>query len=74
MPVFPTPPLPPSKLGIYRVLSPKAGVRLSPIALGGGSIGDKLNKTHGEMTKESSYQLLDAYFDRGGNFIDTANS
>ncbi|KAF8166359.1 NADP-dependent oxidoreductase domain-containing protein [Mycena galopus ATCC 62051] len=28
----------------------------------------------GEMNKESSFKLLDAYFDNGGNFIDTANS
>lgn len=24
------------------------------------------------MTKESSWKLLDAYFEAGGNFIDTA--
>ncbi len=27
----------------------------------------------GSMNKESSFKLLDAYFDMGGNFIDTAN-
>lgn len=26
------------------------------------------------MTKEKSFELLDAYFDTGGNFIDTANA
>lgn len=36
------PPLPPpTKLGRYRVLSPTAGVHLSPIALGAMSIGDQ---------------------------------
>jgi aryl-alcohol dehydrogenase-like predicted oxidoreductase len=26
------------------------------------------------MEKESSFKLLDAYFNAGGNFIDTANN
>jgi hypothetical protein len=26
----------------------------------------------GSMTKESSWKLLDAYYEAGGNFIDTA--
>jgi aryl-alcohol dehydrogenase-like predicted oxidoreductase len=28
----------------------------------------------GAMDKDSSFKLLDAYFDAGGNFIDTSNS
>ena len=28
----------------------------------------------GSMDKESSFRLLDAFFDAGGNFIDTANN
>ncbi|KAF8591643.1 Aldo/keto reductase [Ramaria rubella] len=28
----------------------------------------------GSMNKESSFKLLDAYYDAGGNFIDTANA
>ena len=28
----------------------------------------------GSMDKESSFKLLDAYYDMGGNFIDTANN
>lgn len=28
----------------------------------------------GEVTKEGSFELLDTYYDLGGNFIDTANS
>ena len=69
------PPPPPSALGRYRVLSPLAGVRVSPIQLGGASIGDKWEGIagRGPMDKQSSEALLDAYFDAGGNFIDTAN-
>ncbi|EEB95194.1 hypothetical protein MPER_05877, partial [Moniliophthora perniciosa FA553] len=74
MSAFTPAPTPPTKLGIYRVLSPRAGVHLSPLALGAGSIGDKWNDFMGSMNKEASFKLLDAYFDMGGNFIDTANA
>ncbi|KAF9461957.1 NADP-dependent oxidoreductase domain-containing protein [Collybia nuda] len=68
-------PNPPTKLGFYRVLSPLAGVRVSPIQLGAMTIGDKWGPYGlGSTTKESSFQLLDAYFNMGGNFIDTANN
>ncbi|KAK7062852.1 putative aryl-alcohol dehydrogenase aad14 [Paramarasmius palmivorus] len=69
----PAPP-PPTKLGVYRVFSPRAGVHVSPLALGGGGIGDKWSSFAGATDKESSFKLLDAYFDMGGNFIDTANN
>ena len=68
-------PEPPSKLGRYRQLSPLAGVHVSPICFGAMSIGDKWEKLGmGAMNKESSFKLLDAFYDAGGNFIDTANS
>jgi aryl-alcohol dehydrogenase-like predicted oxidoreductase len=39
------------------------------------SIGDKWHDHGmGSMDKTSSFKLLDAYFDAGGNFIDTANN
>ncbi|KAF9012105.1 Aldo/keto reductase [Hymenopellis radicata] len=38
------------------------------------SIGDKWNHVMGSMDKEASFKLLDAYFDLGGNFIDTSNN
>ncbi|KAI0301756.1 NADP-dependent oxidoreductase domain-containing protein [Multifurca ochricompacta] len=69
------PPPPPSKLARYRILSPLAGVRVSPLCLGGMNIGDKWHDYGmGSMDKETSFKLLDAYFDLGGNFIDTANN
>ncbi|KAJ7464237.1 Aldo/keto reductase [Mycena galericulata] len=68
------PPPPPTKLGVYRTLSPLAGIHVSPLQLGAMSIGNKWGPFGmGEMDKESSFKLLDAYFDNGGNFIDTAN-
>ncbi|KDR66294.1 hypothetical protein GALMADRAFT_148039 [Galerina marginata CBS 339.88] len=73
---FWTPPPPPkTNLGRYRVLSPHAGVHVSPLQLGAMSIGDKWTSMGmGSMDKESSFKLLDAYYDNGGNFIDTANN
>ncbi|OCB88659.1 Aldo/keto reductase [Sanghuangporus baumii] len=62
-------------LGRYRVLSPHASVRVSPLQLGAMSIGDQWDKLGmGAMDKESSFKLLDAFFDAGGNFIDTSNN
>ncbi|KAI3613117.1 aryl-alcohol dehydrogenase [Moniliophthora roreri] len=74
MSAFAPAPPPATKLGIYRTLSPRAGVHLSPLCLGAMSIGDKWSDWMGSMEKESSFKLLDAYFDMGGNFIDTANN
>ena len=69
------PPAPPTALGRYRVLSPLASIRVSPLQLGAMSIGDQWEKMGmGAMDKESSFKLLDAFYDAGGNFIDTANS
>ncbi|KAF7376738.1 Aldo/keto reductase [Mycena sanguinolenta] len=75
MSFFAPAPAPPSKLGVYRKLSSLAGVHVSPLQLGAMSIGDKWGSMGmGEMDKESSFKLLDTYYDLGGNFIDTANS
>jgi hypothetical protein len=66
---------PPTALGRYRALSPNASVHVSPLALGAQSIGDQWHKIgFGSMDKESSFKLLDAYYEAGGNFIDTANN
>lgn len=66
---------PATPLGRYRVLSPFAGVRVSPLCLGAMSIGDQWDKIGmGSMSKEASFKLLDAFYEAGGNFIDTANN
>ena len=66
---------PPTKLGRHRPLAPLTGLHVSPIQLGAMSIGDKWEPYGmGAMDKESSFKLLDAFYEAGGNFIDTANS
>ncbi|KAJ9125652.1 putative aryl-alcohol dehydrogenase aad14 [Naganishia vaughanmartiniae] len=47
--------------------------RVSPFFLGGMSIGEAWKGMMGSMDKEQSYKLLDAFFEAGGNAIDTAN-
>ncbi|KIK66086.1 hypothetical protein GYMLUDRAFT_158527 [Collybiopsis luxurians FD-317 M1] len=74
MSMFTVAPPPPTKLGVLRTLSPNAGIHVSPFCLGGMNIGDKWNDFMGSMDRESSFKLLDTYFDMGGNFIDTANT
>lgn len=69
---FAPPPKPKSALGWHRTLSPTANVKVSPIALGGISIGNSWSKLFG--VSEDPDSLLDAYFSRGGNFIDTSNT
>jgi len=65
--------VPPTRLGPYRLLSPTAGMCVSPLRLGRMSIGDKWESC-GMMCGMMSYALLDAYYQAGGNFIDNRNS
>lgn len=71
---IPPPPPPASELAVYRILSPRAGVRVSPLCLGGCSIGSAW-KSRGvnSLSKEDSFILLDEFFALGGNFIDTVS-
>ncbi|KAF4006972.1 Aldo-keto reductase ausK [Saccharomyces cerevisiae] len=67
-------PEPPTELGRLRILSKTAGIRVSPLILGGASIGDAWSGFMGSMNKEQAFELLDAFYEAGGNCIDTANS
>ena len=68
------PPLPKTNLGRHRQLSPNAAIHVSPICLGAMSIGSAWSQGMGKMDKDSSFKLLDAFYDAGGNFIDTSNN
>lgn len=72
MSFFKPPPKPETALGYHRILSPTAAVKVSPIALGGISIGGSWSEIFGK--NEDSFDLLDCYFSLGGNFIDTSNT
>ncbi|KAL4903417.1 hypothetical protein BDW74DRAFT_186076 [Aspergillus multicolor] len=69
-----TAPPPKSPLGRHRLLAPSASVRVSPLSLGGMSLGNAWAGMMGECSKETAFSLLDTYYELGGNFIDTANA
>ncbi|KAF1994693.1 norsolorinic acid reductase, partial [Amniculicola lignicola CBS 123094] len=63
---------PKSVLGRHRILSPTAGVKVSPICLGAMNFGDAWKDILGECSKETAFSILDYFYEQGGNFIDTA--
>lgn len=67
-------PKPKSLLGYHRLLSPTAAVRVSPLCLGAMNFGEQWKDFLGECTQETSFEILDYFYDNGGNFIDTANN
>ncbi|KIX98651.1 uncharacterized protein Z520_05952 [Fonsecaea multimorphosa CBS 102226] len=70
----PSAPLPRSVLGRHRLLSPTASVHVSPLCLGGMNFGDAWSSIMGECSKETAFEILDYFYEMGGNFIDTANN
>ncbi|MEM8835601.1 MAG: aldo/keto reductase [Planctomycetota bacterium] len=48
----------------------RSGLRVSPLCLGAMTFGEEWGFG---SDVETSYKVIDAYMDRGGNFIDTAN-
>jgi aryl-alcohol dehydrogenase-like predicted oxidoreductase len=72
--LFAPAPEPPTELGRYRILSPTSGLRVSPLQLGGMSIGTSWSSAMGSLSKDDAFKLLDAFVAAGGNFIDTSNN
>lgn len=68
---FGNPPQPKSLLDFHRVLSTTAGVRVSPLCLGTMNFGDAWESFMGKCEKETAFEMLDYFFEQGGNFIDT---
>ncbi|KAH7165193.1 NADP-dependent oxidoreductase domain-containing protein [Dactylonectria macrodidyma] len=71
MTLFQPPPKPTNPLAYHRILSPNAAVKVSPICLGGISIGNSWSEYTGK--NDDPFELLDAFYGLGGNFIDTSN-
>jgi len=57
-------------LNRYRVLSPNAAVRVSPLCFGAMNLGTNWSNFMGGVDKEAAFELLDYFYDNGGNFID----
>ncbi|KAL8827539.1 MAG: hypothetical protein Q9170_006981 [Blastenia crenularia] len=63
-----------SPLGRHRVLAPSAGVKVSPLCLGAMNFGNAWKDFMGECSKETAWEMLDYFYEMGGNFIDTASN
>ncbi|CZR52600.1 related to norsolorinic acid reductase [Phialocephala subalpina] len=64
---------PNSLLRYHRILSPTCAVKVSPLCLGSMNFGEAWKAQMGECNKETSFSILDHFYEMGGNFIDTAN-
>ncbi|KAJ4327769.1 hypothetical protein N0V84_001731 [Fusarium piperis] len=71
---LPMAPPPKSPLGHYRLLSPSAAVRVSPLCLGTMNFGNAWKDYMGECDQSTTESILDFFYEQGGNFIDTANN
>lgn len=64
---------PKSLLGYHRQLAPSAAVKVSPLCLGGMSFGTAWSQMMGSVDKKQTFEILDYFYEQGGNFVDTAN-
>jgi predicted aldo/keto reductase-like oxidoreductase len=46
-------------------------VRVSPLCLGAMNFGDAWSDMMGKCDKKTVFEILDFFYDQGGNFIDT---
>lgn len=67
-------PPPKSPLARYRILSPTANVRVSPLCLGAMNFGVAWADQMGACDQKTTEEILDFFYEQGGNFIDTANN
>lgn len=74
MSLFAPAPEPKSALGYHRILSSTSGVRVSPLCLGAMNFGDAWEAFMGKCDKKTTFEMLDFFYEQGGNFIDTANN
>ncbi|KAI1815797.1 aldo/keto reductase [Poronia punctata] len=74
MSILPPAPVPQSALARYRILSPTAGVRVSPLCLGAMNFGDAWKEYMGTCDKNTVFEILDFFHQQGGNFIDTSSN
>lgn len=73
-PALPTAEPPKGPLNRYRLLSPSASLRVSPLCLGAMNFGDAWESFMGACDRKTTEGILDFFYEQGGNFIDTANN
>lgn len=72
--LFKPAPEPVTPLARHRILSPTAAIRVSPLCLGAMNFGDAWKEFMGECNKQTAFEMLDFFYESGGNFVDTANN
>lgn len=58
----------------YRILSPTASVRVSPLCLGTMNFGSRWRDMMGACDQKTTEEILDFFYSQGGNFLDTSNN
>ncbi|ROW05203.1 hypothetical protein VSDG_00044 [Cytospora chrysosperma] len=71
---LPMAPPPKGPLNRYRLLSPTASLRVSPLCLGAMNFGNAWKEHMGACDQATTEAILDFFYGQGGNFIDTANN
>lgn len=56
------------------MLAPNASVRVSPLCLGAMNFGEAWKDFMGTCDQKTTNEILDFFYESGGNFIDTANN
>ncbi|KAJ0115357.1 hypothetical protein J7T55_012635 [Diaporthe amygdali] len=74
MSALPMAPPPKGPLNRYRLLSPSASLRVSPLCLGAMNFGNAWEAYMGACDQKTTESILDFFYEQGGNFIDTANN
>ncbi|CAG9936935.1 unnamed protein product [Clonostachys rosea f. rosea IK726] len=74
MSATPLAPPPVSPLARYRLLSPNAAVKVSPLCLSTMSFGNAWKDQMGDRSQREVEALLDYFYSQVGNFIDTSNN
>ncbi|KAL2282487.1 hypothetical protein FJTKL_10576 [Diaporthe vaccinii] len=74
MSALPMAPPPKGPLNRYRLLSPSASLRVSPLCLGAMNFGNAWESYMGACDQRTTEGILDYFYEQGGNFIDTANN
>ncbi|CAI6342126.1 unnamed protein product [Periconia digitata] len=63
-----------SLLDFHSILSPSAGIRVSPLCLGAMNFGNAWEEGMGKCDKETAFEMMDFFWEKGGNFIDTSSN
>ena len=65
----PSPPQPKGPLERYRLLSPSASLRVSPLCLGTMNFGNAWKGQFGVCDQKNTEEILDYFYEHGGKYV-----